>query len=221
MRMNFSSIEIGRSLERYGFLASADTCIRIQRYVALLLKWNQRISLTAIADPLDIVRLHFGESIFAVSAIPIGSCRLADVGTGAGFPGLALKLARPEINLTLIEANLKKCAFLSEVVRALDLSNVQILRDRMESVLPEKFEFDFLTARAVGQTDKIIRLGREALAPGGRIVMWLGENDALDAIEKNPRWKWRELIRIPEAQRRVLLVGRLDNLDKISVPRGT
>src|ERR1700733_6024596 len=175
--MKLSGTEIRRCLESYGFSASAEVCAKIEKYTSLLIRWNQRISLTTISDPLEIIRLHFGESIFATSSVPIANGRLADVGTGGGFPGLPLKIARPGIDVTLIEANLKKCAFLSEVVRALELDDVEIVRGRMENVFSGFKEFDFITARAVGQVDEMLRLGKDALRPTGKIVFWLGEND--------------------------------------------
>lgn len=205
--MTISTEKIESCLEDYEFKASQDTYSKIQAYISLLIRWNQRISLTTVTDPLEIVRFHFGESMFAASVVPIENGRLADVGTGAGFPGLPLKIARPQISLTLIESNLKKCAFLGEVVRALELDGVEVVSGRMESAIQRKQRFDFITARAVGKIDQILKFGKEALTATGTVVMWMGENDALDVIDKNPTWKWRKIIHVPMAQRRVLLVG--------------
>jgi 16S rRNA (guanine527-N7)-methyltransferase len=199
--------EIERCLEDYGIEAASDMCSKIQTYISLLLRWNQKISLTTVTYPLEIVRFHFGESMFAASAVPIGNGRLADVGSGAGFPGLPLKIARPQISLMLIESNFKKCAFLGEVVRALELDNVEVIPGRMESVIQGPQKMDFITERAVGQIDKVLRIGEEHLSSTGKVIMWVGENDASDAMDKNPSWKWREPARIPMSERRVLLVG--------------
>src|SRR5450755_4300804 len=106
------------ALEPYGVALSSAMAVAIRKYIDLLLVWNEKISLTAITSEIDILRYHFGESLFALGAIPINSGRLADLGTGAGFPGLALKIASPSMELTLIESNRKKCAFLGEIVRA-------------------------------------------------------------------------------------------------------
>src|SRR3981189_316419 len=105
---------------------------KIQEYIRLLLKWNHSVNLTSVVDPAEILARHFGESMFICSLIPVEKCRLADIGSGAGFPGLALKIACPELRLTLIESNKKKCAFLSEVVRALELENVEVMPVRFE-----------------------------------------------------------------------------------------
>ena len=125
--------KIAAALAPYGVAPSRDLCSAIRDYTVLLLRWNQRIGLTAIKDPASILARHFGESLFAASAVPLRSRRLVDVGSGAGFPGLALKLVLPETEVTLIEANAKKAAFLAEVIRTLRLRGVRLLRERTES----------------------------------------------------------------------------------------
>ncbi len=74
----------------------------VQRYVAMLLAWNEKVNLTAIHDPLEVLYRHFCESMYAAAAVPLQAGRLADVGSGGGFPGLALKIARPELQVFLI-----------------------------------------------------------------------------------------------------------------------
>src|ERR1700690_2363985 len=108
----------------------------LQRYLELLLRWNARINLTAVRDPEQIVTRHFGESLFAArvlfdtsSPVPV---TLADVGSGAGFPGIPIKLYAPEIGLTLIESHNKKAVFLREVVRTLALDSVEVFCGRAE-----------------------------------------------------------------------------------------
>src|SRR5271169_4684806 len=92
---------------------SESQLIAIQRYVSLLLDWNESVNLTAIDDPIEVISRHFGESLFVASLVKIGARRLADVGTGPGFPGLPLKIVCPEMQLSLFESNRKKCAFLT------------------------------------------------------------------------------------------------------------
>src|SRR5579872_5897124 len=105
-----SNAKIHEALSAFSVSVSDDQATQIRLYTAILLKWNRAISLTTVSDPLVVVRRHFGESMFAAMFLPVEKCRLADVGTGAGFPGLALKIARPDILLMLIESNQKKCA---------------------------------------------------------------------------------------------------------------
>ena len=98
---------------------ASELCERIRTYISLLLRWNQSISLTTVTNSDEILRFHFGESLFAASAFSLENGRLADVGSGAGFPGLPLAMLLPDLNVTLIESNAKKFTFLSEVVREL------------------------------------------------------------------------------------------------------
>src|SRR5271165_4319531 len=107
----------------------------LQLYLDLLLRWNARINLTAVRDPEHIVTRHFGESLFAAQALKPhleNSKTLADVGSGAGFPGIPIKLLLPQIELTLIESQSKKATFLREVVRALKLEKANVFCGRAE-----------------------------------------------------------------------------------------
>jgi len=112
---------IRRALEEFKLPAYDDQVLQIQDYIKILLSWNDKINLTAIRNPVEILYRHFCESMFAGVSVPIERGRLADVGTGAGFPGLALKILRPSLQVFLIESNLKKAAFLAEVIRVLGL----------------------------------------------------------------------------------------------------
>jgi 16S rRNA (guanine527-N7)-methyltransferase len=116
-------------------------------YLDLLLKWNARTNLTAIRIPEEIVRRHFGESLFAGQHL--GPCEtILDLGSGAGFPGLPIALLHPEIKVTLAESQNKKATFLREVVRTLNLPKVEIWAARAESLPPTR-QFHTVTLRAV------------------------------------------------------------------------
>jgi 16S rRNA (guanine527-N7)-methyltransferase len=179
----------------------------IRDYVQLLLKWNQSISLTTVTDPDEILSRHFGESMFASKVIPVENCRLADVGTGAGFPGLPLRILFPTLELVLIESNKKKYAFLSEVVRNLGLQGVQVVPDRFEQIRPENLKLDLISARALGEFKELLGWSARALKPGGNLVLWVGAEDAM-RLAKNPSWTWEPATRIPDSQRRFILIGR-------------
>lgn len=198
---------IDKILREYGVTALTPSVrTGIQKYVSLLLRWNQRISLTTITDPLDIIRLHFAESMFAGSAVPISNGRLADVGAGAGFPGLPLKLLVPSLNLVLVEPNTKKASFLAECVRELNLTGVEVQRSRFEDLVTTGPRFDFITARALGGYAELVEWAERQLAPRGSLVLWLGERYA-DEIQIGSSLEWRSPIPIPHSERRVLLVG--------------
>jgi len=166
------------------------------------------VSLTSITDPVEIVGRHIGESMYASKLLPVENCRLADVGTGAGFPGLALKIACPSVHLMLIESNKKKCAFLAEVVRTLEFNDVEIRPERFEQIRPETVLADIITSRAVGEYKQILRWSARALARRGHLVLWLGAEDST-RIAGNPGWTWQPAVHLPDSQRRFILIGRL------------
>jgi 16S rRNA (guanine527-N7)-methyltransferase len=199
---------VAACLAPFKIAPSDDQISKIREYVALLLRWNRSISLTTVTDPKEIVARHFGESMYAANLLHVKKCRLADVGTGAGFPGLALKIACPSLQLLLIESNRKKCAFLSEVTRALRLEDVEIQPERFEEIRPETVRADIVTCRAVGEFKQMLRWSRVALAPHGHLVLWLGSDDAT-RIARAEGWTWQPAQRIPESQRRFILIGRL------------
>lgn len=183
----------------------------IQTYVDLLLLWNHKVNLTSIEDPLEIVARHFGESIFHGKDLFLSACRLADAGSGAGFPGLALKIAFPQLQVVLIEPNLKKCAFLTEVIGALALSDVEIFRSQYANFQSEHDNpgdrLDCICSRALGDYKSLLRWAKLALKPDGRVILWLGEEDAL-LLSRTKGWIWELPIRIPESRRRVICVAR-------------
>jgi 16S rRNA (guanine527-N7)-methyltransferase len=207
MSQEISKAQVEMVLAPYGIQLSGEQIEKTLAYVRLLVKWNRHMSLTTITDPAEVVGRHFGESMFASKLISVENCRLADVGTGAGFPGLALKIVRPNLQLSLIESNAKKCVFLSEVVRALDLSNVEVRTTRFEDLRPPDGFANFVTARAVGGYSDLLRWAKTALIPQGNVVLWVGGED-ITRIANSKGWIWDPPSRIPESQRRFLLIGR-------------
>ncbi len=204
--------QICDALAPFAISPTGDQVARIRVYMELLLKWNRSVSLTSITDPLEIVARHFGESMFASELLPVENCRLADVGTGAGFPGLALKIACPSLHVTLIESNKKKCAFLSEVVRTLGFSGVEIRPERFEEIRPEKVLADLIACRAVGEFKQLLRWSANALVHRGHLLLWVGAEDST-RIARTSGWTWQPAVRIPDSQRRFILIGRpIDDL---------
>jgi 16S rRNA (guanine527-N7)-methyltransferase len=197
---------ISEELRNYGVSATADICSAIRTYISLLLHWNRTISLTAVTDPLEILRFHFGESMFAASIIANRNGRLADVGSGAGFPGIPLKLAIPALELVLIESNAKKAAFLAEAIRELALERAEVFRGRFEDFCSEAPEFDFVSARAIGRHEELINWARGTIKRGGSLALWLGADDAA-RVSLNKTWQWREPVPIPGSHSRTILVG--------------
>jgi 16S rRNA (guanine527-N7)-methyltransferase len=143
-----SSDTIRRALTEFKVIVTDVQIEQIQRYMALLLKWNDAMNLTAIHDPLEILYRHFCESMFGASLLPVGHGRLADVGSGGGFPGLPLKIARPELEVCLIDSNVKKATFLAEVVRELALPSARVLVSRYEELDEEIAPLDVACSRS-------------------------------------------------------------------------
>ncbi len=181
----------------------------VRKFLDLLELWNRRISLVSLADIGQLLERHVGESLFASSAVPIRHGRLADLGTGAGFPGIPLKIANPSMDLTLIESNQRKAAFLSEAARSLHFGSCQIVNSRYEDFM-STVEFNFICSRAVGEYEDMLKWSRTRLAVDGQIILWLGMDDAA-LLSKTAGWKWREVLPIPNSSRRVLLVGSPDS----------
>jgi 16S rRNA (guanine527-N7)-methyltransferase len=189
----------------------------ISTYLEILLRWNARINLTAIRKPEEIVTRHFGESLFAARhlfpypssrgpAISAASaCRVADLGSGAGFPGLPIKLWTPEISLTLIESSHKKATFLREVCRALKLSDVSVAEARAETLPPNVF--DVVTLRAVERCSEVTPAASRLLFDGGRLALLIGSSQLSTVRSTLASFSWGDPIQIPLSQSRVLLIG--------------
>jgi 16S rRNA (guanine527-N7)-methyltransferase len=160
-------------------------------YLELLLRWNRTYNLTAVRDPLDMVDKHLLDSLAMhpyVDAIAAAGGALADLGTGAGLPGIPLAIAKPGLRVTLVESNGKKVRFMREVVRKLGLQDVQVAESRIEALdLPGRF--DAITARALATLPLIIELGGHLLKPGGRLLAMKGArpDDEISALPAG--WK--------------------------------
>jgi 16S rRNA (guanine527-N7)-methyltransferase len=178
----------------------------IQQYIAILQHWNQKLNLTAIRDPLEILHRHFCESMFGAVAVPIDFGRLADIGAGPGFPGIPLKILRPELELFLVESNIKKGTFLAEVIRELELANARVLISRYEELGEELAPLDFVCSRAVGEFAAFLDWAASERLSASRLLLWIGGRD-LDEVRKSPHWEWREPIAVPHSLRRYILVG--------------
>jgi 16S rRNA (guanine527-N7)-methyltransferase len=189
----------------------------ISTYIDILLRWNARINLTAIRDPEDIVTRHFGESLLAarhlfpvsssvssVSSVVKAPDSLADIGSGAGFPGLPIKLWAPHISLTLIESNHKKAAFLREVARALTLTGINIQNARAEAVTAT---FDTVTLRAVERFEHILPTAAALVAPTGRLALLISSAQCDQAVSLLPHFRWSVPVPVPQSNSRILLVG--------------
>ena len=197
---------IRRALRDFQITLSDAQVTCIQQYTRILQHWNEKLNLTAIKDPLEILHRHFCESMYAAVAVPINSGRLADIGSGPGFPGLPLKILRPELQLVLVESNIKKGTFLAEVIRELGLLNARVLISRYEELGEELAPLDFVCSRAVGEFGPFLDWAASDGVSAGRVILWIGGRD-LDEARKSVQWDWQEPIPVPQSLRRYLLVG--------------
>jgi 16S rRNA (guanine527-N7)-methyltransferase len=181
---------------------------QISGHLDLLLKWNSRTNLTAIRDPEEMVRRHFGESLFAGRMLyphaESSDETLIDFGSGAGFPGIPIKLLVPALRVTLIESQNKKATFLREVIRALGLKEIQVHIGRAEQ---SGITANMVTMRAVEKFEESLPVAASMVDPGGRLALLIGAAQVEKAKSLAPLIPWSEAVRIPGSEQRVFLVG--------------
>jgi 16S rRNA (guanine527-N7)-methyltransferase len=179
-------------------------------YLDLLLRWNQKINLTAIRTPTDCVTRHFGESFYLTRLTKVEG-RLLDIGSGAGFPGLALKILCPSLTVTLLEPVAKKRAFLKEVARTCGMNDVEATGHRAEEFSARFGDtaYDIVTMRAVGEPEKTATLSARFLKPGGRLCLWLGKDQAASVQTEGRGVLWEVLHPIPLSKQRLILIGTI------------
>lgn len=147
-------------------------------YMNLLLEWNEKINLTAITDPNEVILKHFIDSLTINKYIKENST-LADVGTGAGFPGIPLKILRPDLKITLVDSLNKRINFLNEVINKLNLVNIETVHSRIEDFGKDKKyreSFDFVTARAVANLAVLSEYLLPIAKVGGQCVCMKGSS---------------------------------------------
>jgi 16S rRNA (guanine527-N7)-methyltransferase len=157
-------------LAELGLAPGADACERLLDYVELLARWNATYNLTAVREPGEMVTRHLLDSLTVAKLVSGDS--LADLGTGAGLPGIPLAILAPERRHTLIDSNGKKVRFLREAVRTLGLANVQVQQSRVEDA---RGQYDCITARAFATLGDMLRMGGHLLAPDGVWIALKGQ----------------------------------------------
>jgi len=187
---------------------SAETIDKLLIYLGLLARWNRKINLTAIEAPEECVTRHFGES-FLISKVVQLNGSLLDIGSGAGFPGLAIKLIAPDLDVILLEPIAKKRAFLKEVTRVCGMSRVEVAGGRLEEFAraQEPQSFDLITIRAVGGMEPLIRKAAGLLKSGSHLCLWLGRQQTREIRDANPDFHWHEPFAIPISRDRCILTG--------------
>ncbi|HWR51680.1 MAG TPA: 16S rRNA (guanine(527)-N(7))-methyltransferase RsmG [Bryobacteraceae bacterium] len=176
------------------FELSADQVCALERHYELLVRWNKILNLTSVRNVSEAVERHYCESVFLGAHLPSGALNVADIGSGAGFPGVPVAVMRPDCTLTLIESHQRKAVFLREGTR--DLCNVRVAAKRAEDV---ETGFDWAISRAVNVGD---------IAP---VLSRMASNVALLAGEEVPvgaKLAWADPIRLSWGERRYLWLGQ-------------
>lgn len=196
--------ELQKALPEYGIAVNGAAMERLAGYLELLTQWNGKLRLVGSVEPATLVRRHVAESLWLSRLLPLDRQRLVDVGSGAGFPGMALQLAWPELEVTMIDANAKKVSFLKTVSRTFGLGRV--LQARLEEV---ELQGDLVTARALEHMEEA---GPERfwhlVVPGGVAAFWIGEETARAWRESGSGWEWETGGIIPGSLRRTISLGR-------------
>jgi 16S rRNA (guanine527-N7)-methyltransferase len=178
-------------------------------YLALLDRWNRTYNLTAIRHPREMVSRHLLDSLAMHPYVQAGT--LADLGTGAGLPGIPLAIAQPALQVTLVESNGKKARFMREALRTLGLDNARVAEARIEA-LDRPGAFDAITARALATLPLILELGGDLLAPGGTLLAMKGAVpiDEIAALPAGWQVERIEPLQVPglAAERHLVVVGR-------------
>jgi len=192
-----------------GESASKRQLDQIACYLDLLLRWNARVNLTAVREQEKIVTRHFGESLFAARHLfpdqpRLPGPHLIDLGAGAGFPGLAIKIWAPMIQLTLIESKHKKVAFLREVIRALSFTDAEVLAGRAEDFSGPRA--DVVTVRAVERFERILPIASRLTRLGGRVALLIGAAQLVGA-NRATDVQWSPPVPIPLSDNRILRIG--------------
>jgi 16S rRNA (guanine527-N7)-methyltransferase len=174
---------------------SNDQVEQLRLHYDLLVRWNKVLNLTAIRTLEETVERHYCESIFAAKYLPGGPVLIADLGSGAGFPGIPIAIMRPDCSVALIESHQRKAAFLREAARR--LVNVRVIGKRAADVTDR---FDLVVSRAVKYSDIIGDLKRL----GGSVELLTGEVDASDL----PGFDWQAPVRLPWGDKRLLWIAK-------------
>jgi len=177
---------------------------RFQSYLDLLLRWNQRLNLTAIRDPQQIIQRHLVESAFVAQHLPAGITSLLDYGSGAGLPGIPIAICRPEIQVTLAEAQGKKGSFLREALRVLVLPG-QVFGGRVET-MPEQDLFDAVSMRAVEKMESAIPIAVKR-AKQYLVLLTTGKSAAASR-SFTAELDWFEPTPLPNSAQMILAIGQ-------------
>ncbi len=171
-------------VKKLGIDVTDEKLSKLEKYYDLLISWNEKMNLTAITDKKDVYLKHFYDSLTISKVINLGEVNsLCDIGTGAGFPGVVLKIFFPHIHLTLIDSLMKRITFLNEVISELDLDNTWTVHARAEEYgVSNREKYDLVTARAVSSLNVLLEYCVPIIKTGKYFVAMRGVNDVSSGV---------------------------------------
>jgi 16S rRNA (guanine527-N7)-methyltransferase len=199
---------VNQLLHPFALTLNSHQAALLTTYLELLLRWNRKINLTALRTPDECVTRHFGESLYLARWMSLQG-KLLDIGSGAGFPGLALKIAFPQLAATLLEPVGKKRAFLKEVARECKFGSVEVRSERLDGFvqLSSAGSFDAATARAVGRLGELVPHAARCLRMGGRLCLWMSREQAGALGGTQGLIAWDKPIPLPAGSKGEIWVG--------------
>jgi 16S rRNA (guanine527-N7)-methyltransferase len=177
--MDKKMLLLHQNAQRLGITLSDIKIEQFNIYQRELLKWNAKINLISEKSSHEIINRHFLDSLTALQFIDRHDIRIIDIGSGAGFPGIPLKITCPDLQLYLLESNRKKVSFLKHIIRLLNLTTTFVLHDRAENLMKEstwKDFFDIVISRAAFKLPEFLSLGAFFLAPQGKLIALKGRD---------------------------------------------
>lgn len=194
------------TLNNIGINLSEDKILKFIEYKNLLKEWNEKINLTAITEDKEIMLKHFADSLTILKYIN-NNTSIIDVGTGAGFPGIPIKIAKEDIDVVLLDSLNKRVNFLNEVINKTKLNNIKTIHGRAEDVSHEtsmREKFDYATARAVANLSTLAELCLPFIKVGGKFICMKGNN-----INEE----------VNEAKKAIeILGGKIEKIDNFVIP---
>ena len=207
---------------KLGIEISDEQINKFSKYGDLLLEWNKVMNLTAVCEEREVVIKHFVDSITIVPYIDVQKCKkIADIGTGAGFPGIPLKIIRPEIEVVLLDSLGKRVSFLNTVIKELKLEGISAIHARAEDGGRDKLlreKFDYVTARAVAPMNILLEYCMPFVKKGGYFIAMKGSSEEVSyekaLRELSGKVESEDVFTLPESDitRRIVCVKKTDFL---------
>ena len=178
-------------IKRLGITPTEEQLQKLEKFYQLLIEWNQKINLTRITEKEDVYLKHFYDSLTIVKEVDLSKVNtLCDVGTGAGFPGIVLKIFYPNLKITLIDSLLKRVNYLNEIIKELELKDIEAIHTRAEDYHET---FDVVTARAVANIEKLLKDTMHLVNKNGKLIAMKGniEEELTEEVKKKINKKYK------------------------------